>query len=290
MSQKPGQGEGPDSGERERAKMEAAGRETALLAGLLILLAPAVGSFLAVLADRLARGEDVVRARSACRSCGAGLGLTDLVPLLSFLWLRGRCRHCGAAIPPWLFYAEILATGAALLALLAGGGAATVLLSCLFLWLLLALALSDLLWLRLPDLLTGALCVLVLGRVWITPGAFGFVDGFSGLGWALIGAGLGCGSFLTLRIGYRALRGREGLGLGDVKLMAGLGGFAGPWDLPLLVLMGALLALLGALIASRAGGQDDAAPLRFRALPFGTALCAAGAALWLLRAAHLLGP
>lgn len=259
--------------------------ETHLLAALLVLLSPAVGSFLGVLADRLARGEDVVRARSACRSCGARLGGLDLVPVLSFLWLRGRCRHCGAAIPPWALYVEIIATGAAVLAVAAGGTAPAMLMSCLFLWLLLALALSDLLWLRLPDLLTGTLFVLALGVTWN-----GSEPGEVGLGWALLGAGLGSGSFLALRIGYRALRGREGLGLGDVKLMAGLGAFAGPLDLPLLVLMGALLALLSALIGVLARSGPLHQPLRFAVMPFGAALCGAAALLWLLRAAHFLLP
>ncbi|MEP4037199.1 prepilin peptidase [Pseudophaeobacter sp.] len=254
----------------------------------LLLLAPALGSFLGVLVDRLPRGEDVLRAASRCRSCETRLGLRDLVPILSFVCSRGRCRHCGTAIPPWCLYLEILATGSAVLALAAGGGGATVLLSCLFLWCLLALGLCDLLWLRLPDGLTLALAVVVLIWAWL--------GGRQDLGLALLGAGLGMGSFLLLRLGYQKLRAREGLGLGDVKLMAGLGGFAGPFDLPLLVLVAALLALAAGFCGRgrrwwrRPEGQaeDEAGhrgPLGQQALPFGSALCAAAALLWLLRAA-----
>lgn len=230
----------------------------------MILIAPAVGSFLGVLADRLPRGEDVLRAPSRCRACGTRLGVRDLIPLASWLMLRGRCRTCGAAIPPVLFYAELLATGAAVLAVLAGGGALQVVLSALWLWLLIALALSDLAWFRLPDPLTGALAVVGIALSPAGPGA------------ALLGAALGVGSFLVLRWGYRHLRGRAGLGLGDVKLMGGLGAYAGPWDLPLLVLMGAVLGLGLALLQ---GGALRGS----RALPFGAALCAAGACMWLLR-------
>lgn len=242
----------------------------------LLLLAPALGSFLGVLVDRLPRGEDVFWAPSRCRSCETRLQVRDLLPILSFIWTRGRCRHCAATIPPWSLYLEIMATGAVVLALAAGGSAGSVLLSCLFLWILLALASCDLLWLRLPDGLVLALAAVVL--IWATLG------GRQDLGLSLLGAGIGMGSFLALRLGYRQLRGREGLGLGDVKLMAGLGGFAGPFDLPLLLLMAALLALCGGLVSR---GRKEAAhsePLGQQALPFGAALCMAAALLWLWRA------
>lgn len=230
----------------------------------LILIAPAVGSFLAVLADRLPRGEDVVRAPSRCRGCARRIAPWDLIPIASFLMLRGRCRACGAAVPPMLFYAELLATGAAVLAVLAGGNALHMGLSALFLWILVALALSDLTWFRLPDPLTAGL----------VPVAFALAP--QGLAMAALGAVLGAGSFALLRWGYAWLRGRAGLGMGDVKLMAGLGAYAGPFDLPLLVLMAALIGI--AMAALTPGGLRGT-----RAVPFGTALCAAAALLWLMR-------
>lgn len=246
----------------------------------LIVLAPAVGSFLAVLVDRLPRGEDVLRQPSACRTCGQRLRAWDLVPVLSFVWLRGRCRHCQAALPPGLIYVEILATGAAVLAVIAGRAPGEILLSSLFLWLLLALAACDLRWMRLPDVLVAALFATSLG--WASAGALPSV----GLEAALLGAVLGSGSFWALRLGYQALRGREGLGLGDVKLMAGLGAFAGPWDLALLVLLAALMALAAALMVRWRAAS--AGPFALMALPFGTALCGAGFLLWLLRVGGLL--
>ena len=63
-----------------------------------LLLAPIVGSFLGVLVRRLPEGRPVALDRSACDSCGTPLGARDLVPLVSYLALRGRCRHCGAPI------------------------------------------------------------------------------------------------------------------------------------------------------------------------------------------------
>lgn len=244
---------------------------------VLLLLAPAIGSFLGVLADRLPRGEDVLVQRSACRSCGARLGGRDLIPVLSFALSRGCCRHCGAALPAWLLYVEILATGAAVLALAAGGAWGTVLLGCLFLWLLIALAAADLLWFRLPDSLTAVLLAAALAMAWP-----------EGLAAACLGAGMGAGSFWLIRAGYWHLRGREGLGLGDVKLMAGLGAFAGPYDLPLLVLLAAAGGLAAALPRALLRPQSAELPLGQQALPFGAALCAAAALLWLLRTAALL--
>lgn len=159
---------------------------------------------------------------------------------------------------------------------------------------------SDLLWFCLPDLLTAGVFALGLGLAVVTS----LAPVPEALGFALLGAGLGAGSFLALRSGYRALRHREGLGLGDVKLMVGLGAFAGPLDLPLLVLVAALLALLGGLwqyLRSRRGvpgpapqqisvrsAAGEEASLALIALPFGTALAAAAALIWLLRAGHLL--
>lgn len=236
---------------------------------LLLLLAPAVGSFLALLADRLPRGEAVVLARSACRSCGQRLAPRDLVPVLSFCLTRGRCRHCGAAIPPFVLYTEIAALGLAVLAVIAGSDPAQTALIAGLLWVLLALAVTDLLWFRLPDVLTLALFLLALlwALIWGV-----------GAGAALTGAALGAGSFAALRLGYRAVRGREGLGQGDVKLMAGIGALTGPWDLPLVVLLAALCALAVALVQR---GRDAGALDPGRPLPFGAALAGAAGALWL---------
>jgi leader peptidase (prepilin peptidase)/N-methyltransferase len=108
------------------------------------------------------------------------------------------------------------------LAVLAGGGFGAALLSAL--WLLIALAMSDAVWMRLPDGLTAAAAVLALLLAAQPAGIR--------LAAALWGAVLGAGSFAALRWGYFVLRGRMGLGLVDVKLMVGLGAFCGPLALP----------------------------------------------------------
>jgi leader peptidase (prepilin peptidase)/N-methyltransferase len=238
---------------------------------LLILLGPAVGSFLAVLLDRLPRDEDIVARPSSCRSCGAALSPFQMIPIVSFAVQRGRCGKCGAGIPPWLLYTELLCLGAGVLAVLQGGDLLTIILSALFLWLLVALSMGDLLWFRLFDLLTACLAVVTFSMAFTADGM--------GLMLAFWGAVIGAGSFAALRMAYQMLRGRAGLGLGDVKLMVGLGAFVGPYDLPLLVLMAALAAL-GVALIQRVGAPGSLAA--DRPLPFGTALCAAAAVMWLI--------
>lgn len=235
---------------------------------LLVLISPCVGSFLAVLADRLPRGEGAVLRPSACRSCQTRLSPRDLVPVLSFALTAGRCRHCGSVIPPWSLYMEIGAVGGAVIAILLGHGPAEIWLYALFLWLLQALVATDLLWFRLPDLLTGALLATALTLAWVT--------GLPGLPDALWGAVIGAGAFWLLRWGYHRVRGREGLGLGDVKLMAGLGAALGPYTLPLMLLLASLTTLAVALTGRL---QSPRALSPTRPLPFGAALAAATAVI-----------
>ena len=243
---------------------------------LLILVAPAIGSFVAVLADRLPRGQDVVRAPSACRACGHRLGLRDLVPVISFALTRGRCRHCGGVIPAWLLYSEIAAIGLGVIALAMAPDLPQAWATAVFFWLLLGLILCDLLAFRLPDVLTAALAVVAMILAVLT--------GWPTPGMALWGGVIGAGAFWALRWGYHTARGRDGLGLGDVKLMVGLGAAVGPFDLPLMVLLASGTALAVALVGALPGPARSAEALSAtRPLPFGAALAAAGGVVWALR-------
>lgn len=82
-----------------------------LQVAFLAAVGTAVGSFLNVCIDRLPAGRPILMSRSICDTCHRLLGPRDLVPLLSYLWLRERCRSCHASIPPRLFLVELL-TGA----------------------------------------------------------------------------------------------------------------------------------------------------------------------------------
>jgi leader peptidase (prepilin peptidase)/N-methyltransferase len=223
---------------------------------LALVLGLVFGSFATMLVHRFAAGGDLLGRRSACPSCGAALGVRDLVPLLSWFAARGRCRHCGAAIG-WRYPAIEGVTALALLGAwwaTGGLGLAFVLLSALAVALI-AMSAVDLDRGWLPDPLQAAAAALALAWRFALPGEV--------LGEALdmaLGAVVLGGAGLALRWGFRLLRGREGFGLGDVKLLAVAGLWLGLAPAPMLLVLaglgGALLAL-----AWRAAGLGREFPL-----------------------------
>jgi len=245
---------------------------------LVALAGPAAGSCAALLADRLPRGEPVALARSRCRACGGVLRWHELVPLVSWLAQRGRCRRCGATIPAGLVQAELVGLGFGLGAAFLAPTPLAALIGALFMWCLLALALADLRFFRLPDPLTAVLAVLGLGLMLAGDGS-GWPAWPERLADAALGAVAGGGSFLALRLGYRALAGREGMGLGDVKLMAGIGAGLGVAALPMVALLAGVSALVVAGLRAWRRGRGLR---RTGRVPFGAFLALAAAAVWLL--------
>ena len=235
---------------------------------LVAVLGLVMGSAVTALAYRLPRGHSWIRGRSACPTCGAVLRPRDLVPVLSFLIARGRCRHCGARIA-WRYPLTELWCGAWALLLYRHVGVAPAL-PLLALWgfLMVALFWIDLDFQLLPDSLTLPGALLGVGAALTLPG---------GARHAILGVAVGSGLLWLLAWGYLRLRKVEGMGGGDIKLAAMFGAVLG-WQLTLLTLLLAALAgsLWGALlIARRQGGGQTA-------LPFGTLLAPASmvAFLW----------
>jgi leader peptidase (prepilin peptidase)/N-methyltransferase len=233
-----------------------------------LMVAPIIGSFLGVLILRLPAGRSVVIARSACDHCGHTLGLRDLIPLMSYAATRGRCRYCGAAIGRFNLDVELaaLAVAAWVVTVVPVG---QIWPACLLGWTLLALAWTDLRTMILPDVLTlplllAGLIVTDLG----SPDALLDHSAAAALGWGLL--------FAVAWI-YRTLRGRDGLGLGDAKLLGALGAWVGLGDLPVVLLMASCLGLAAAGIGAVAGKQMTAAT----AIPFGPCLALAGWLSWL---------
>ncbi len=222
------------------------------------------GSFLATLVVRWPAGERL-SGRSRCDSCGATLAIRDLVPLLSFIFARGRCRHCDAPIPAVHPQLELAAAAVGALALFVAPGP-TGLAGALFGWALLALLALDLGHYWLPDRLT----IPLLG--------LGLVFGLGSPVERLLGALVGGGGFLLLALGYKRLRGREGLGLGDAKLMAALGSWLSPAMIGPLLLLSALAGLVFAAVRAHRAGSVAQATER---VPFGACLALTAFPLWI---------
>ena len=225
------------------------------------------GSFLGTLVLRWPEGRGVARGRSASDGCGRVLGAIDLVPIVSALLLKERCRICGAKIDPLHGRVEVACAviGALACGLVPGlAGAGWALLG----WLLLTLALLDWRHFWLPDALTLPLAFLGLTLgLWVTDAA---------LSARVIGAAAGYGVLLAVAVSYRMARGREGLGLGDAKLMGGLGAWFGWQALPFILLMAAGIGLV-AVLASVALGRKITAATR---VPLGTCLAVAAFPGW----------
>ena len=214
-----------------------------VIASAIFVLGLAFGSFLNVCIYRLPLGISVVTPRSACPQCKHPIALYDNVPVLSWLILDGRCRHCKARISPRYLTIELL-TGALFLACYwYFGPTLSTLKYCTFAFLLLGLIFTDAETKLLPDKMT--LPGLAVGLVFsllvpVNDLASQFLPGmvnlpFSGelsmrmvsLVDSLLGAALGASFIYGAGAIYLRWRGTEGMGLGDVKLMAMVGAFLG---------------------------------------------------------------
>ncbi|MCC7046309.1 MAG: prepilin peptidase [Alphaproteobacteria bacterium] len=209
-----------------------------ILAAVPLAAGPFVGSFVATLAWRMPRGRPVLWGRSACPHCAASLGPVDLIPIFGWLLRRGHCRVCGAAISPLYPLTELAALGLAAWAVWTVPPGWPVWAICALGWGLLALALIDARHFLLPDALT--LPVLAVG---LARGLAGGAHWPIGLAEAAVGAGSGYLVLTALGLIYRRLRGRDGLGGGDAKLLAAAGAWTGWIGLPSVVLIAAVAAL-----------------------------------------------
>jgi leader peptidase (prepilin peptidase)/N-methyltransferase len=249
----------------------------------------AVGSFLNVVIHRLPRGESIVRPRSQCPSCRTPIAAWHNVPLLSYLWLRGRCRDCGARISPRYPAIEALG-GLAFAALFATHGvSAATPLWWAFAAALIAAAAIDFDEGFIPDEISlgglGLGLVLLPVARWLDGDAYGLV-----LAHGALGAALGAGSLWAVGFAHARLSvalGRSfphwpgegeapprpgsldywmwfpGLGFGDVKLLGLVGAFLGPAGAVQTILLASLIGLPLGLWLVRRGSDGLAAPFGF---------------------------
>jgi leader peptidase (prepilin peptidase)/N-methyltransferase len=217
----------------------------------------------------LPENQGFVLGRSRCDHCDTSLGARDLIPIASWLALRGHCRHCDARIDPLCVVFEIAALVIVLWAATEVSGGLLVA-SCVFGWLLLTLSAIDLRTFLLPDPLNAALAASGLGVTAI----------FMPDQWIdhLIGMLVGFSAFWLVAVLYRKIRHRDGLGLGDAKLLGAIGAWVSWEGVASVVFLSAALGLLAAIVASLGANKRVE---RITRLPFGPFLAGAGWLVWL---------
>lgn len=232
------------------------------------LLGAILGSYLATLYLRWPAGRSTRAGRSSCDGCGRALAAVDLFPILSFAWLKGRCRRCGTRIDPShlaVELASLLIGGLAFALLPLPTAVATAALA----WWMLILALLDAAHRWLPDRLTLPLI------------PAGLVVALAGVGPPVLprmaGAIVGYAALAGIGLAYEKLRGRRGLGGGDPKMLAGIAAWIGWQSLPLLILVASFLGLASIALRRAAGRAVDPG----EPLPFGTYLALAALPIWL---------
>jgi leader peptidase (prepilin peptidase)/N-methyltransferase len=235
---------------------------------LLALLGLCLGSFLNVVIHRLPRGESLIRPGSHCPHCNTPIRPWHNIPLASFLALRGRCRRCGARISLRYPLVESLGGVAVWVAAYVSPTPGLAAVRAVFVLLMIAVFFIDLELLLIPDEIT-------------IPGMLGGIAAAPILGigrmQSVAGLALGVVSLLAVALLYRLVRGREGMGMGDVKLAGFLGAVLG-WKGMLATLfvgsgLGSLLGI-GLIIGGRA--------TRSTALPFGSFLAVAAIVVLML--------
>jgi leader peptidase (prepilin peptidase)/N-methyltransferase len=230
------------------------------VAVLVFLVGLILGSFLNVCIHRLPRGQSVVHPGSRCPACRSPIRWYQNVPVLSWIALRGRCAYCSAPIS-WRYPLVEAMSGTILLALwLRYGPGWAFVISGLFSLAMVVLFFTDLDLRLLPDKVTLSGLAVGLAVAWFNP----FLDG-QGLGriWSSVGgAALGSGLLWGFGALYGKLRGVEAMGMGDVKMMAMVGAFAGPFGVLITIFAGSLVgAVIGvAMIPLRGGSLQDTLP------------------------------
>ena len=212
----------------------------------------------------VAPAYNLVVPRSACPSCGHRIGALENIPVVSWLALRGKCRNCGTKISVRYPTVELAAGVLAALAVARFGATWQALAACLLLWTLVALTFIDYDTQLLPDDLTMPL-------LWsgLVVNLFGL---FVPLSEAVIGAVAGYLSLWSVYWLFKLVRGKEGMGYGDFKLLAALGAWLGWKMLPAIVLLSSAVGAVIGIALVLVKGRDHQLPL-----PFGPYLAVAGA-------------
>jgi len=208
------------------------------VAVLAFIVGLAIGSFLNVCIHRIPAGQSIVWPGSRCPACAAPIAWYDNVPLLSWVRLAGRCRACRAPIAARYPVVEAMTGALAVLSVARFGITPWAVVAFAFSCAMLVVSFIDLDEGIIPDVvsLPGILVGLAVSA--LVPGGAGFWNAFAG-------AGLGGGLLLAVAAAYQRAAGIEGLGLGDVKLLAMIGAFVGWQSIPAVLLIASIGGSLG---------------------------------------------
>ncbi len=243
---------------------------------LVFIFGAVVGSFLNVCIVRIPNGESVISPPSHCPKCNRPVASYDNIPLLSYLFLRGNCRACGEGISPRYFLVELLMGGLALALFERFGLSFSFFVSFVFVAAMIVISFIDLDVRIVPDVISlpGIVCGLLLSII-----------GYFLLGRdadlvpspvsSVIGIIAGGGSLLATAWLYEKFTGVEGMGGGDIKLLAMIGAFLGWPSIPITLFIASLVGSVVGLTCMLATGAG-----RRLALPFAPFLCS-GAVLFI---------
>jgi leader peptidase (prepilin peptidase)/N-methyltransferase len=225
-----------------------------------------IGSFLNVCIFRLPAGQSIVFPASRCPACGTPVRRRDNIPILSYVLLRGRCRACQHAISLRYPAVEVL-TGFMFVLLLVREGVVPMLaVSASFVAALIVISFIDVDHQIIPDVISlpGIVVGLLLSACGYGPA---LID-------SAVGILLGGGVLYAVAIGYHALTGREGMGGGDIKLLAMIGAFLGWQNVLVTLVLGSLSGALVGIGLILVRGDDRKVPIPFGPFLAAAAVCA----------------
>ncbi|MCJ2164599.1 MULTISPECIES: A24 family peptidase [unclassified Pseudodesulfovibrio] len=236
-----------------------------------------IGGFATIFIQRWIDEQPICKpGRSICPSCREGLGWRDTIPVVSYLWLRGRCRHCGVSIGPQYMLTELSCLAWSLAVAHAYGPSAEWAVYLVLGAMLITGSFIDFETFLLPDRITLGGTGLALAASFVLSEGPGWQD-------AVLGASAGAGLFWVLQQAYRLWRKEEGLGTGDVKLMAMIGAMTGLAGLPLTILVGSVTGGVGSVYYAIRPGKGG---IRGR-IPYGPFL-SLGCMIYLLHGPEIM--
>ena len=230
-----------------------------------VILGAALGSFLNCAAWRIVHGESVLHGRSHCPTCGHSLSAADLFPVLSWCFLRGKCRYCGARVSVRYPLTELFFALVTLACLLKGDLNLITLRNWLFFCCLFCLSLVDLESYIIPNS-----CLLISALVWVAALPFSGMSGRE-IGMHILAGIVIGGLILLLSLVMDRILHRESMGGGDIKLFAVVGLYLGFAASLFCVILACIIGLLFALVRRLLPGTRDTQ------IPFGPSIAASTA-------------